>query len=100
MQLRPLVRASVKNEAVAEVALGIDGIIAQMMAQTLAQLADVALDHVFIDVLAEEAIDGIEDLRLVQAATEVADKIFKNAPLPAGELQRLTPDLGIAAIEI
>jgi hypothetical protein len=41
------------DEAVAEIALRVDRVVTQPIAQPLAQLADMALDDVLIDVVAE-----------------------------------------------
>src|SRR6185295_7739044 len=68
------------------------------MAQPLAQLADVALDDVLVDVLAEETIDVVEDLRLGHPAALVVDEILENAPLAAGQGQHLAGDLGVATV--
>ena len=50
------------DQAVSEVALRIDRVVAQAMPQPLAQLADVALDDVLVDVVAEKSVDVVEDL--------------------------------------
>ena len=46
------------DQAITEVALGIDGIMTKTAAQAAAQLADVALDDVLVDFLVEEPVDG------------------------------------------
>ena len=49
-------------QAVAEEALGIDRVEAELLTQLLAQFADVAFDHVLFDLVVENAIDGVENL--------------------------------------
>src|SRR5437870_6674094 len=95
----PRVRASsAVDQAVAEEALRIYRVVAEAMAQPFAQLADVALDDILVDVLAEETVDVVEDLRLGHPAALVVDEILENAPLAARQRQHLTGDLGIAAV--
>ena len=67
---------SIINEAVAEIALRVDRIVAEPVSQTLAQLADVALDDIFVDVLAEQPVDEIEDLRFRDPPSPIAHEIF------------------------
>ena len=60
MERRKLI--SVQRQAIAEIALRIDRVVAEAMAQLLAQLADVAFHHVLLDLFVEQAVDGVEDL--------------------------------------
>src|SRR6185437_3259302 len=87
-------------DAIAEEALGIDRVEAQPVLQFLAQLADVAFDHVLVDVLVEEPVDGVEDLRLADAPAAAAQQKFEDPPLPPRERKRLAVRLGLAPIEI
>ncbi len=59
-------------DAITEEPLGIDRVEAQPMLEFLAQLADVALDDVLVDVFVEEPVDGVEDLRLADAPAATA----------------------------
>ena len=52
---------SILCQPIAEKALEIDGVCAQPLAQALPELADMALNYVFVDAVIEEAIDEIED---------------------------------------
>src|SRR5260370_36166115 len=70
------------------------------MLEFLAQLADMALDHILVDVLIEETIDRIEDLRFTQAPAAAAQQIFKNALLAARKRKRLAVHLGLAPVEV
>src|SRR5260370_21582958 len=70
------------------------------MLELLAQLADVALDHVLVDVLVEEAVHRIEDLRLGQAPAAAAQQIFENAPLTARKGEWLAVRLGLTPVEV
>jgi hypothetical protein len=44
----------------------------------------VAFDDVFVDFLAEQSVNVIEDLGFGDPATPVAHQIFQNPPLAAG----------------
>jgi hypothetical protein len=59
--------------AVAKKALGIDRVDTELGAQLLAELGDVAFHDVLFDFLVEDAVDGVEDLGLRNAATSVCD---------------------------
>ena len=87
-------------DAIAEEPLGIDGVETQPMLELLAQLADVALDHVLVDILVEQPIDGVEDLRLANAPTATAQQELEDPPLPARKRKRFAVDLGFAPIKI
>ena len=71
---------------------------AQAMPQPLAQFADVTLDDILVDVLTEEAVDGIEDLGLRHPAARVVHEILEDAALTARQRQHLAPHFRIAAI--
>ena len=58
------------------------------LAQLLAQLADVALDDVLLDLVVEDTVDRVEDLGLGDAAAPVACQIFQDAALAARQRQR------------
>ena len=76
----------------------IDRVMAQAMPQPLAQFADVTLDDILVDVLTEEAVDGIEDLGLRHPAARVVHEILEDAALTARQRQHLAPHFRIAAI--
>jgi hypothetical protein len=73
------------HQAVAEETLGIDRIVTELFAQLLAQLADVALDDVLLDLFVEDAVDRVEDLGLGDAAAALVRQIFEDAALAAGQ---------------
>ena len=63
-------------DAIAEEPLRIDGVETQSMLEFLAQFADVALDDVLVDILVEEPVDRVEDLRLAHAPSAAAQQKF------------------------
>ena len=69
-------------DAIAEEALGVDRVEAQPVLELLAQLADVALDDILIDVLVEETVDRVEDLGLADASAAATQQKLEDAPLP------------------
>src|SRR4029077_9657583 len=77
-----------------------DGVETQPMLKFLAQFADVALDDVLVDILVEEPIDRVEDLRLADAPTATAQQKLEDPPLPARERKRLAVHLGLAPVKI
>src|SRR5271156_1145282 len=87
-------------DAVAEEPLRIDRVEPQSVLEFLAQLADVALDDVLVDVLVEEPIDGIEDLGLADPPATAAQQKFEDSPLPAGQGKGPSVRLGLAAVKI
>src|SRR3954462_2538288 len=95
----PWSTSSAASEAITEIALGIDRIVAELAAQFLAQLAHMALDDVLFDVLVEEAVDCVEYLRLGDALAAVDDEMFEDAPFAPRQRKGVALDLGIAAIE-
>src|SRR5262249_41135363 len=86
------------DQPVAEEALGIDRVVAEPVAQLLAQLADVALDHVLLDLVVEDAVDRVENLGLGDAAAGIGRQIFEDAALSARQRQRHAVNLGIATV--
>ena len=60
-------RKSLLLDAVPEETLGIDRVESEPPLQLLAQLADMALDHVLVDILVEQPVDRAENLRLGDA---------------------------------
>ena len=70
------------------------------MLELLAQFADVALNDVLVDVLVEEPIDGIEDLRLADPPAATAQQKFEDSALPARQRKGLSVRLGLAAVKI
>src|SRR5579862_8452596 len=87
-------------DAITEEPLRIDRIEAQPMLQFLAQFADMALDDVLIDVLVEEPVDGVEDLRLADAAAATAQQKLEDPPLAARERKRLAVHFGLAPVKV
>ncbi len=87
-------------DAVTEEALGVDRVEPQTLLQFLAQLADVALDHVLVDVFVEKSVNGVEDLRLADAPAAAAEQKFEYAPLPARKREGLAVHLGLAPVEV
>src|SRR5580693_9644649 len=87
-------------DAIAEKPLGIDGVETQPMLEFLAQLTDVALDDVLVDILVEQPVDGVEDLRLADAPTATAQQKLKDSPLPARERKRFVVHLVLAPVKI
>src|SRR6218665_1538396 len=85
-------------DAVAKEALGIDRVETELLAQLLAQLADVAFHDVFLDVFVEDAVDRVEDLRLGEPAAAVCDQVFQDAALTARQREDFVVDLGIATV--
>src|SRR5690606_24033908 len=77
------VMSALPVDAVAKEALGIDRVETELLAQLLAQFADVAFDHVLLDVLVEDAVDRVEDLGLGKPAAAVGDQVFEDAALAA-----------------
>src|SRR5690606_24827448 len=86
-------------EPVAEEPLGIDGVVAQLFAQLLAQLADVALDHVLLGLVVEDAVARVEDLRRRHAAPGIAREEFQDAPCAPRQRQRFAVYLGVAPVD-
>ena len=84
---------------IAEEAFGIDDVVADAQAELLAQLADMAFHDHFVDILVENAVDRIEDLRLGHAPMRVLGKKLQNVPLAAGQGHRLAVHFRIAAVE-
>jgi hypothetical protein len=72
-------------DAIAEEPLGVDRIESQPVLELLAQFADVALNDVLVDVLVEEPIDGIEDLRLADPPAATAQQKFEDSALRRGK---------------
>src|SRR5262245_6199333 len=72
---------SIVDEAVAEIALAIYRVVVEPVAKALAQLRDMALHDVLIDIFAEKAVDEVKDLRFRDATPFVGDQILQNAPL-------------------
>jgi hypothetical protein len=70
----------------------------QAMPQPLTQLADVALDDVLVDFLAEQSVDVVENLCLGHATSPIVHEVLQDPPLASGQRQDLTLDQGIAAI--
>ena len=58
------------------------------------------IDDVLVDILVEEPIDRVEDLRLADAPTATAQQKLENPPLPARERKRLAVYLGLAHVEV
>src|SRR5690606_15206518 len=85
-------------DAVTKETLGIDGIEAELLAQLLAQLADVTFHHILLNLFVEDAIDRIEDLGLGNAAAAVSDQVFENTALAARQSEDLAGDFRVAAI--
>src|SRR6218665_1392486 len=85
-------------DAVAEETLGIDRIDTELLAQLLAQLADVAFDDILFDVFIEDAVNRVEDLGLGNAAAAVGDQILENATLATGKCKNLTLDFRITTV--
>src|SRR5206468_1904990 len=90
---------SAAAEAITEIALRIDRIVAELAAQFFAQLAHMALDYILFDLLVENAVDRIENLRLGDALATVDDKMFENAPLAPRQRKGVAFYFGIATIE-
>ena len=67
---------------------GFDRIEAEAAAQLLAQLADMAFNDVFLNVLVENPVNGIEYLRFADAPPAVFDEKFQNPPFAPRERQR------------
>jgi hypothetical protein len=86
-------------QAISEIALGIDGIVTHAVLQLPAQLADMALDDVFIDVFIENAVDRVENLRLGKTPAAVSSQTFENAPLSSGQRQRRPAHFGLPPVE-
>src|SRR4051812_35503036 len=86
-------------EAVPDVTAGHDRIEAEAVAEFLAQLADVALDHALVERRFEDAVDRVEDLRLGDPLAVVADHIFENAQFAAGQGESVASDLGGTSVE-
>src|ERR1700692_3144376 len=70
------------------------------MLEFLAQFAHVALDDVLVDILVEQPVDGVEDLRLADAPTATAQQKLEDPPLPARKRKGLTVHLGLAPVKI
>src|SRR5712671_4042431 len=68
------------------------------MPQPLAQLADVALDDVLVDIVAEQSVDVVEDLSLGDPAVLVVDEISQDEALAWRQRQDFTLHLRIPAI--
>src|SRR5262249_39783136 len=82
------------------IALGLDRIVTEPLAQLLAQLADMALDHRLVDLGVEQAVDLVEDLGLGDPAAAAANEELEDAALAARQRHHLATDLGITAVEI
>src|SRR5262249_19792455 len=78
----------------------IDRVETEPVLQFLPQFADVALNDVLIDVLVEEPIDGVEDLRLADPPAATAQQELEDPPLPARKRKGLAIGLGLASVEI
>jgi len=70
------------------------------MLELFPQLADMAFDHVLIDVLVKQSIDGVEDLGLADTATAATKKEFKDASLAARQWKGLPVCLWFTPVEI
>ena len=75
-------------ELIPKIALGIDRIAAQCLAQFLPELGDVAFDHVLVDMVVEQTIDGTEKLCLGNPPPVYTGQVFENSPLPPRQAQR------------
>src|SRR5690606_38849763 len=85
-------------DAVAKETLGIDGIEAELLAQLLAQLADVAFHYILLDLFVEDAVDRIEDLGFGNAASTVGDEVFENATFAARQSEDFASNFRITPI--
>ena len=70
------------------------------MLQLLAQLADMAFDHVLVDVFVEEPVDGVEDLGFADAPATAAQKELEDASLAARQREGLAVRLGLTPVEV
>jgi len=59
----------------------------------------ISLDDDLVDLVLEDAVDGVEDLGLGDAAVGVLDEELEDAALAARQRHRLAVDLDIAAVE-
>src|ERR1700730_11829761 len=86
-------------QTIPKIANRIDGVVTELAAQFLAQLADMAFNHVLFDILVENSVDGIEDLGLAHAPAAMIDQIFKDSALAPWQRQRNSLELRIPAVE-
>src|ERR1700736_6961009 len=86
-------------QTIPKIANRIDGVVTELAAQFLTQLADMAFNHVLFDIFIENSIDGIEDLGLADAPAAVIDQIFKDSALAPRQWQRNSLELRIPAVE-
>lgn len=57
-----------------------------------------AFDDVFLDVLVEDPVDRVEDLRLGYTAATVCDQVFQNAAFATRQGKDVAVDLRITAV--
>src|SRR5271170_1543408 len=70
------------------------------MLQLLPQFADMALDHVLVDVLVEESVDSVKDLRFADTPAAAAQEKLKDPPLTTRKREGFAVHLGLAPIEV
>src|SRR3984885_1070533 len=99
-RFNPIGSSGLFLDAIAEEPLGIDWVETQPMLEFLAQFADVALDDVLVNILVEEPVDRVEDLRLADAPTATAQQKLQNPPLPARERKGLAVHFWLAPVKI
>src|SRR4051812_35567 len=87
------------DELIAEVALGIDHVLAELQAELAAKLGDVALDYDLVDVFLEYPVHRIEYLRFGHPAVAVLDQEFEDAAFAPWQRERDAIHLRIAAVE-
>ena len=69
--------------------MAIDGVFTKVIAEFLPELADVALNHLLIDVIIKNTVDGVEYLRPCNTSSAIGYKVFKNVLLASRQLKRL-----------
>src|ERR1700736_6729356 len=86
-------------QTIPKIANRIDGVVTELAAQFLTQLADMAFNDVLFDIFVENSIDGIEDLGLADAPAAMIDQIFKDSALAPWQWQRNSLELRIPAVK-
>ncbi len=67
--------------------------------QPLAKTTDVTFDHVFMDLVVEDAVDPIENLGLRDPRVAAQDEAFKDSPLASRQRKNVTVDDRISSVE-
>src|SRR6187551_3694713 len=70
-----------------------------MVAQLLAQLADVTLDHVLVEARIEQSVNGVEELGFRQPFSLMLDQALKRTQLATRQSQYPAADFGVPAVE-